>query len=228
MSSDASDYKKTWQREDPLYVLNIRLHDGVRKDGLWDRATDRRDTLFQRSFPEAKPQPGANILELGSGVGWIMQAVLDDFPQSTITGLDISLNCIRMARKRWQDTRANFVQYDGERFPFADGAFDNIYSISCIQHIDKSAAFLIFEEIFRTLKPGGHATLHVISYKHIPLLKHSFHEECRIQLQGIEKHWMHFYTQEELEILLGEVIGVQRLKIVPLHTSLMVYFSKDA
>jgi len=228
MSDEGSSYKTTWEKEDPLYILNIRLHDGVKKDQLWDRAINRRDILFTQCFPEAQPAPGARILEIGSGVGWIMQAVLDGYPESHITGLDISMNCMRMARKRWQDPRASFVQYDGETFPFANNSFDNIYSVSCIQHIEKHAAFLIFEEIFRTLKVGGHATLHLLSFKHIPLLKHSYHEECKIHTHGIDKHWMHFYTTEELEILLTDVIGVSGLIIKPVNTSLLVHFRKPA
>lgn len=95
------------------------------------------------------------MLELGSGVGWIMEAVLERFPVKEIVGLDISENMIRRAKERFSDPRARFVLYDGLRIPFEDGHFDTVYSAAALQHIEKHIAFLLFEELHRVLAPGG-------------------------------------------------------------------------
>src|SRR5438270_146127 len=95
-----------------------------------------------------------------SGVGWIMEAVLEKFPEISITGLDISENIATRARERLPDPRAGFVVYDGFKFPFEDSSFDVIYSCAVIQHIEKHVAFLLFREIYRSLAVGGHAVLH--------------------------------------------------------------------
>lgn len=226
---DTDLYKKVWQREDPLYILNHRLHDGVKPDQLAKRAEDRVERFFVRHFPNAIPTQNAKVLELGSGVGWIMQAFLQQFPCTTsITGLDISANCIQKARKRWLDNRANFVLYNGISIPFADNSFHNIYSVSCLQHIEKHAAFLILTDLYRVLQPGGHATLHFLDISHITHARHGYFTYCKDYLAGRENmHRLYFYTAEELQVLLQTVIGVQAFSIIREGTSLLVYFSKS-
>lgn len=221
-------YKKIWQQEDPLYKLNHRLHDGVKPDGLAARAEDRVERFFTRHFPQACPAPGARVLELGSGVGWIMQGMLERFPEiGQVIGLDISANCIRRAIQRWPEPKAAFILYDGQTIPLADHSIDTIYSVSCLQHIEKHAAFLILAELFRILKPGGHATLHLLDIRHITSARHDYFSYCRDYVTGRENmHRLYFYTEEELALLLGKLIGVKGLQIEREGTSLLVYFTK--
>ena len=77
-NSPALGYATTWLEADDLDTLNARLHDGVPIDELLSRAQRYRDTMFG-AFPEAEPRPGDRVLELGSGVGWIMEAMLERF-----------------------------------------------------------------------------------------------------------------------------------------------------
>ena len=65
-------------------------------------------TFFTRLFPYAVPTPGAKVLELGQGVGWIMEAMLDAYPIAEIVGLDISPNMVERAAERLPDPRATF------------------------------------------------------------------------------------------------------------------------
>ena len=50
--------------------------------------------------------------------------------------------------------------------PLPDDEFDNIYSVVRIEHIEKHHAFLVMQELKRILKPGGHATLELLSVHH--------------------------------------------------------------
>jgi ubiquinone/menaquinone biosynthesis C-methylase UbiE len=226
--SDLQAYKKTWQQEDPLYVLNHRLHDGVPIKDLEARGDDRINKLFHLYGADAAPQAGNKVLELGSGVGWIMQSLLKRFPEVTVTGLDVSENCINKARKRWQDPRANFVLYDGTTIPIADESYDRIYSVACIQHIEKHCAFLIFNELYRILKTDGWASLHFLSYKHIKTVGLDYKQQCKTHLGLDEKrHWLFFYTKEELEILFGDVIGAKNLTVTEEGSKLFLRFQKS-
>ena len=93
--------------------------------------------------------------------------MLARYPIGEIVGLDVSPVMIESAQERWSDPRASYVLYDGLRVPLDDDSFDNIYSVACLQHIEKHHAFLVMKELVRMLKPGGHGTLHLMSIHHL-------------------------------------------------------------
>ena len=86
---DPAAYKQTWVQPSTLDSLNARIHDGVPVEQLGQRASDRRDLCFEELFPYARPEAGARVLELGPGVGWIMEAMLARYPIGEIVGLDV-------------------------------------------------------------------------------------------------------------------------------------------
>lgn len=224
---DTDTYKLAWTKQDSLDQLNRRIHDGAPLDKLWERAVDRRDTFFDRLFPYAQPQAGARVLELGSGVGWIMQAMLDRFDIERIVGLDISRNMTEKAQERWQDSRASYELYDGLSINLPDDSFDNIYSVACIQHIEKHHAFLIFEELLRILKSGGHATLHLLSIHFLPKVKIPYRDECLNHVNNLPAHWHHYYSYDEIFVLFSDILKVTDLDIRLHGTSFWVHFSKN-
>ena len=223
---DSAAYKKTWLQASTLDLLNERIHDGVPVEQLGQRAADRRDLCFEELFPYARPEAGARVLELGPGVGWIMEAMLARYPVGEIVGLDVSPVMIENARQRWTDPRASYVLYGGLRVPLADDSFDNIYSIACLQHIEKHHAFLVLKELVRLLKPGGHATVHLMSVHHLKTTGASFEQECWKHVLDTNTHWMHYYTFDEIVLLFSYGLGVTDLDVKYWGTSFWVHFSK--
>ena len=71
--------------------LNTRIHDGVPLEKLAARAGDWRDTFFELLFPYARPTAGSRVLELGPGVGWIMESMLVAYPIEEIVVVYVSL-----------------------------------------------------------------------------------------------------------------------------------------
>ncbi|MDE2589833.1 MAG: class I SAM-dependent methyltransferase, partial [Patescibacteria group bacterium] len=224
---DPKGYEYVWKKEEDLEEINRRIHDGVPLDKLLDRAKDYCGIMFDNLFPYASPAREAKVMEFGSGVGWIMEAMLIKFPSIKITGLDISKNMIAKAQERWQDDRAKFVSYDGLSVPFPDNYFDVIYSVAAIQHIEKHAAFLLLKQLHRVLAPGGHAVLHFLSMRH---LRHSvtpYDIECLNHVNNnIKEHWHHYYTFDELYTIFCDVIGVEDFDIRYVNQSYFVHFSK--
>lgn len=222
-------YSATWLVEESLDSLNRRIHDSAPLDQLLERANQYRDWMFN-TIPEAAPPPGARVMELGSGVGWIMQAMLDAFPTVTeLVGLDISPNMIRRAQERFQHPAARFQLYDGLSIPFRDDYFDLVYSVAAIQHIEKHVAFLLFEEIHRILRNGGHALLHLLSIDHIKDTPWSYHDECVNHVKNVPTHWHHYYSYDELFVLFSDSIGVTDLDIVYEPAgNFLVHFSKGS
>ncbi len=224
---DPAAYQKTWMHPSGLAALNTRIHDGVPVEQLGERAAERRDLCFEELFPYARPARGARVLEVGPGVGWIMEAMLARYPIDEIVGLDVSAPVIEAARQRWHDPRANYVLYDGLRVPLVENSFDNIYSIACLQHVEKHHAFLVMQELVRLLKPGGHGTLHLLAIHHIPHAPRPYAQECWNHVRNADTHWMHYYSYDEIVVLFSHALGVTDLDVKYWGTSFWVHFSKD-
>lgn len=222
---------EAWRHEGDLQTLQVSIHDGVPQDQLPARARAYRDAMFAFLYPQAAPRPGDRVLEIGPGVGWIMEAVLETSPEvASIVGLDVSPEISKAARERWTDPRAGFVAYDGLRWPLPDSSLDVIYSCAAIQHVEKHWAFFIFSEAYRALKPGGHAVIHIMSVHHIPHSTVPYEEEARHHVEmRTDLWWHHYYSYDELFVLLSQVIGVDELDIRPMGTvdGFCVHFSKN-
>lgn len=221
---------EAWRKEGDLQTLQETIHDGVPTSRLRERGRKYRDVLFG-IYPQAAPRAGDHVIEIGPGVGWIMESVLETYPDlAAIVGLDVSPEMSKAARQRWTHPRAHFVAYDGLRWPFPDDALDVIYSCAAIQHVEKHWAFFIFQEAYRTLKPGGHAVIHLMSVHHIPKELVPYEEEARHHVENrTDLWWHHYYSYDELFVLLSQVIGVDDLDIQPMESveGFCVHFSKQ-
>jgi SAM-dependent methyltransferase len=225
---------ETWDTEnEPLESVERRIHDGVPLDALMARARGYIGT-FSRLFPWSLPEPGARVLEIGSGLGYIMQAAAERLAPASVTGLDVAPNMIakvkqRLARDGVADSRFGFNLYDGLTIPFDDSSFDFVYSVATIQHIPKSYAYNLFFEINRILKPTGFAALHLLSYALLPshLRLFPLREEVLKQINNQVGHWHFFYSQQELVYVLSAGVGVGWLAIREENGSIWLTFSKD-
>lgn len=226
-----SVYRDIWTREEDLDSLQLRIHDAVPVDQLHNRARTYRQQMFERYFKDARPQSGDHVLEVGSGVGWIMQAVIEKYPSvAEVVGLDISENMISRAQERWTDPRARWQLYDGLHFPFPDGAFQVVYSCAALQHVEKHSAFFVFKEIHRVLQSGGHAVVHLMPTQLMSRVPTTYEEECLNHITNrTDVHWHHFYSFDELIEILSKAIGVTDLdlQLDENREGLFVHFSKE-
>jgi SAM-dependent methyltransferase len=225
---------QTWDLEnEPLESVEDRIHDGVPRGALTARAQGYIDT-FARFFPWSLPEPGGQVLEVGSGLGYIMQAAAERLAPARVTGLDVASHMIAKAKQRLvrdgvEDSRFAFTPYDGVTIPYEDDSFDFVYSVATIQHIPKSYAYHLFFEINRILKPSGFAALHLLSYSLLPAHSALFplKEEILKQIRNEVGHWHFFYSQQELLYVLSAGVGVGWLAIREDNGSIWLTFSKD-
>jgi ubiquinone/menaquinone biosynthesis C-methylase UbiE len=203
---------RTWDNPvEPLETTNARIHDGVPLHQLEARADGYAKQIFDQ-FPQIVPRTVRTIVEVGSGTGYIMEAVERYLNRSgvqaaSITGLDIAPNMLAKAKARLGDrTPFAFLEYDGIHVPLPDASLDLIYSVAALQHIPKVYVYNLFLEMHRLLAPGGHAVLHFPSFRQIP--EHVRYEpwsnEIRRQMNNETGHWHHFYSVEELEYVLRD------------------------
>jgi ubiquinone/menaquinone biosynthesis C-methylase UbiE len=226
---ETAGYADVWIRGNTLDGLNASIHDGVPESELPARGRGLCQLLLEAVYPDAAPAPGSTVLEVGSGVGWIMQAVLERYQPAHVLGLDVSRVIARCGTDRLRHPRATFLVYDGLRVPLASDALATIYSVSALHHVEKHAAFLIFQELHRVLAPGGHAVLHLLSIQHAPHAGVPFAEECWNHVTGNTRvYWHHYYSLEELVVLFSQLIGVDDLDVRPVfgNDGYLVHFSK--
>jgi len=118
--------------ETPDYFARYKI---VELRRLWDRL--------------ARPEP-ARILDFGTGVGSSIPHLAALFPQSRLTGVDVSSKSLDIAAKRFGGL-AEFRLGDLDEAK----AFDIVFSACVFHHIDAGEHVGIFAELRRRLAPGG-------------------------------------------------------------------------
>lgn len=210
----------TWEAEgESLESVEARIHDGVPIGQLNARAHGYLDT-FERCFPNTLPRRGSVVLEIGSGLAYVMQAAFERYRPSRLIGLDIAQGMIaharsRLARDRITDPVLDFLHYDGITIPMPDKTVDHVYSVAALQHAPRPFCFRALIEAYRLLRPGGWAWIHLLAYSH--LHAHAspgvFAQEVERQVRGAVGHWHHYYTKEELEIVARVGLGAREIVV---------------
>jgi SAM-dependent methyltransferase len=103
-----------------------------------------------------EPLAGTRFLDLGSGVGWSTALAIGKGGVESAIGLDFSRTAIDLAARRESPRdRIAWVVGDGTMLPFADGAFDRVFSFGSMEHFPDLRAG--FAELARVLAPDGRA-----------------------------------------------------------------------
>ena len=224
---------KAWDRaSEPLETTESRIHDGAPLEELPKRAQWYLNTL-QQLFPWTTPQPEKVVLDVGSGVGYVMEAALQQYEPSRMIGLDVAPSMIEKARARLQrdrvtDPRLEFLLYDGVTIPLPDNSVDYAYSVAALQHVPKVYVYNLFLEIKRILSPTGFCAIHLLSCNNIREHSRSvpFAQEIGSQLRGDDTHWHHFYSFDELLCVLADGVKAKQIDIVDGEVSIWATFAK--
>lgn len=96
------------------------------------------------------PAPGARVLDLGAGSGWVSEW-LARFNVQTVS-VDIATNMLAIARTRL-GPQAWIVAGDLERLPLGPASVDHALCLNALHHVPDTSVAL--RETFRVLRPGG-------------------------------------------------------------------------
>ncbi|HTE06923.1 MAG TPA: class I SAM-dependent methyltransferase [Planctomycetota bacterium] len=97
-----------------------------------------------------RPWPGARVLDLGCGLGDIVESL----PPVDYDGYDTDPGYIASARRTY-GSRGRFHCADATRVGVADGAYDLVLSIGILHHLDDEQVRELVGLAWRALAPGG-------------------------------------------------------------------------
>ena len=103
-------------------------------------------------------------MDIGTGPGRLLLKLHKQPARLQITGLDVSPGMVAKARQNLKQKGLSeqiaVQEGSADALPFADNTFDTVVSTGSIHHWKQPEAGL--NEIYRILKPGGHALIYDI------------------------------------------------------------------
>jgi tRNA (cmo5U34)-methyltransferase len=111
------------------------------------------------SVPFAKEQE-IKVLELGAGTGLLSAMIAEKFPRSRVTLVDLSVEMLRVARRRFTREPGRFefrtMDYARKPLPSRNGGYDLIVSALSIHHLTHGDKRELFGKVRRSLAVGGY------------------------------------------------------------------------
>jgi ubiquinone/menaquinone biosynthesis C-methylase UbiE len=147
-----------------------------------------------------------NVLDIGTGPGWLLLALGKLCPSLKLTGLDVSSSMVAYARQNVAKSGASdiidIVEGSASKLPFPDESFDAVVSTGTIHHWKFPIAGL--NETYRVLKCGRYALMYdLVSDTPKSIITQMAKEFGRLKMLLL---WLHsfeepFYTQGNFELL---------------------------
>jgi protein-L-isoaspartate(D-aspartate) O-methyltransferase len=122
---------------------------GYRYDGRWR-------PVAQAMAEHYGLQPGASILDVGCGKGFLLYDFTQVLPGARVFGLDISRYAIAHARP---EVRPALVAGTASRLPYPDGAFDFVVSLNTLHNLYIDDLFAALREIERVRRGAAHVCI---------------------------------------------------------------------
>jgi len=162
------------QDANPVHSRDAELNQAVRDEfNRWAEA-GRGEEMEDDHWPIAEPmlermdlQPDENILDMGSGAGWLSRILARRVPEGRVVGMDISDGMVRRARGASTEF-ANLVFAVGgvDEIPWESQFFTRVVSVESSYYWPDPAGGL--REIFRVLREGGSAWTLINYYRDNP------------------------------------------------------------
>lgn len=174
----------------------------------YDRISKQIADAIEHCVDRLDAKPGEKILDVATGTGWAARRI--SARGAKVTGVDISGDLIRAARRLDQSASVFFRVADAESLPFGDGEFDAVVSTFGVMFCngpEQAAA-----ELARICKPGGRLALtawedHGGAYEMFKMIERHNPEKVSRSISPFD--WS---APERLHALLGDKfdIGLER------------------
>uniref|UniRef100_UPI0040575EE8 class I SAM-dependent methyltransferase n=1 Tax=Acetatifactor sp. TaxID=1872090 RepID=UPI0040575EE8 len=142
-----------------------------------------------------------SILDLGCGLG--RHALFFAEKGFKVTAVDLSEDAVKFTKENMKEKQMDFACQvaDMMKLPFADDAFDRVFSYHVISHQDTAGVQKVIDEITRVLKPGGKVFLSICSKKHFAFSEDKFarvDENTVLKTEGAEVDVPHFFADKKI------------------------------
>lgn len=97
-----------------------------------------------------------DILDIGAGTGLMSALFAEKYPEAQITLVDFSEQMLNKAKDRFSgNTKIHYLQADFSTVDFEEATYELVVSGLAIHHLEPELKQLLFQKIYRALKPGG-------------------------------------------------------------------------
>ncbi len=165
--------------------------------GRWLRPSE--DSIY---LAKKWQEEGAHsILDLGCGLG--RHALYFAQKGFNVTAVDLSADAVDFNEKLKKEYEVEYLckKADMMELPFANNAFDRVFSYHVISHQDTVGVQHILDEIARVLKPGGKVFLTLCSKEHYAFSEENFprvDENTVLKTEGAEVDVPHFFADKAI------------------------------
>src|SRR5918999_4715856 len=105
------------------------------------------------------PDAEIRVLDLGAGTGLLSSMVSERFPRSRVTLVDLSVEMLRVARRRLAGESGRFefrnMDYARKALPGGPQGYDLVVSALSIHHLTHGDKRELFEKVYDSLADGG-------------------------------------------------------------------------
>lgn len=164
-----------------------------------------------------KPQSGQRVLDVGSGPGFLSNAIYDCVGQTgSVCGIDISKPLLDIANSQIKDrVGVKFLLGDATKLSFPSEDFDTVVSTQVLEYIPDVDAALV--EFHRVLRSGGTVALLDTDWDSIV-----WHSSDQTRMNRILKAWEGhaadpFLPRTLANKLVHAGLQVQSQKIIPIY-----------
>jgi tRNA (cmo5U34)-methyltransferase len=113
-------------------------------------------TRLQDEAAAATGSGARRLLELGTGTGETARRVLARHPGASLVGIDESEAMLAAARSALPDADLRVARLQD---PLPSGAFDLVFSVLAVHHLDAGGKADLFRRVADVLEPGGRFVL---------------------------------------------------------------------
>lgn len=98
-------------------------------------------------------RPGATVLDVGAGGGWSTIALARAYPEAEVSGVDIDLPSVELARANAAAAGVSVTFHHGDAADLAPGSYDVAFAFECVH--DMPAPVEVLAAVRRALTPDG-------------------------------------------------------------------------